>query len=201
MSREMDALDLVIWYESQPDCSTWKSDSDIAIALGWFRGGQPVYASSNFSVAKQRARGGFGPDGDAGRVRVARQYVDKHNSASEVFAGYSYGTKRNGAGRRYSLLHTPNGTNAPEAVDESTSEQMLRVVQQANQAASEQARDIGNLKEKEQAYVAQGRVECAMCVRDFYRELEFFGKPTMTTLQTARRLGILTEIRGEGSAA
>lgn len=185
-----DAIELVCWFESLPDCGTWDSDEKIAAKLRWFAGG---HRSVHMPSAKARLKGGSGPDGDVARVRRARRYVDMNNE-HQPFLGYSFGTKRNGAGRKFMMLITPNGANAPSAVDEAASEQMGRAVQQTNQAASERARMIHKLNEHEQAYIKANELAKAFLMHDAAKELQTFGQLSMTTLQTARQLGVLGQI-------
>lgn len=185
-----DAVDLVCWYEDQPDLGTYKSDGDIAIALGWFLGG---HRPANMASARARAKGGWGPPGDAARVRRARHYVDRNNE-HQPFVGYSFGTKRNGAGRKFSLLRTPTSTHAEEAVDEAVSEQMGRAVQLAKQAASERQRMVGRLQLLEEEYVQSSRIDAAFAIHDAVRDLQTNGEITGPTLLKAARLGLLAAL-------
>lgn len=192
-----DAIEVVCWYESQPDCGTYKSDAQVAERLGWFVGGitKPKFHPGRRAMDK---RVGL-PKGDAARVRRARRFVDQHNR-HQPFLGYSFGTRRNGASRTFSMLITPNGVNAPAAVDEAASEQMGRAVQAANQAAAERSRVIDKLNELESSFITDGKFEHAFCVHDAASQLHEFGTIRMLTLQEARRLGILAVTGAEGIA-
>lgn len=183
-----DAIELVCWYESQPDCGTYKTDAQIAERLGWFMGGitKPKYHPGRNSLDRSSGL----PKSDMARVRRARRFVDQHNK-TQPFLGYSFGTRRNGTGRTFSMLITPNGVNAPEAVDEAASEQMGRAVQQANQAAAERARMIDKFAELEESFVREQKFDHAFCVHDAANQLREFGTIRMLTIQEARRLGIL----------
>lgn len=186
-----DAVELVCWYEAQPDCGTYAKDEAIATHLGWLLGGW----SQPKDNGKALRRGGDTSRGDAARVRRARRFVDKNNG-QQPFIGYAFGTKRNGGGMRFSMLVTPRMASAVQAHDESVSEALGRSVQQANQAASERARNIAKLGEQEQAYIAAGEYEKALVVHDCVKELQTFGNITMATLSAAREHGILVGAGG-----
>ncbi len=182
MSVLEDSLDLVVWFETQPDCGTYKKDGEIAVALNWTVRSMPV-------DTPRRNRDSFG---DGARVRRARRYVDR--GSDQMFSGYAFGTKRNGAGPRFIMLYTPQKGNAPEAIQESTSEQMGRAVQATQQHHAEIDRMIRKLEEDEQHYVELHQMDRAFCVHDAISELRTFGHLTMGTLRNARKLGILRSI-------
>lgn len=188
-----DAVELVVWYESQPDCGTYKSDSKIAERLGWVIGGM---TAPKRLAASSSSKSGLQPKGDAGRVRRARRFVDQHNDR-QPFLGYAFGTKTNGAGVKFSMLITPRMGNAIDAMQESSSEQMRRAVQQTEQAAAERARMIAKFNEDEAAYITAGKFEHALVIHDAAKELQMFGQLTMATLQQARHLGILSRFGAE----
>lgn len=182
-----DAVELVCWYEKQPDCGTYAKDEAIATHLGWLIGG--YYQPKSGALR----RGGDQSRGDAARVRKARRYVDRHNQ-HQPFVGYAFGTKRNGGGMRFSMLATPRMGSAIAAHDESVSEAIGRTVQQSNQAAAERARNIAKLGEQEQSYLKAGEYEKALVVHDCVKELQTFGSITMETLSAAREKGILVSV-------
>jgi hypothetical protein len=192
MSLLDDAVELVCWFESLPDCGTYHSDERIAARLGWFNGGASL---GPITSARRRVGGGSLPSGDAARVRRARRYVDQNNG-QQPFLGYSFGTKRNGSGVKFMMLITPKMRNSGEAADEAASEQMGRAVQQASQATSERARMIHKLNEQESAYIKDSKFDRALVLHDAAKELQTTGQITMSTLRAARELGILREVGG-----
>ncbi len=183
-----DALELVVWFENQPDCSSYKKDAEIAVDLGWFVRSMPL-------GVPRRDRGNFG---EAARVRRAKRKVDKDGRDGDcLFAGYSFGTKRNGSGVRYTMLHTPKSKHHPDALNEATSEQFGRANQAAEQHKAEVARMTYRLQELEEVYIQAHQTDRAFCVHDAINDLRTFGSIRLDTLKDARRLGIFQRLTGD----
>lgn len=184
MSSIEDAVALVVWYEQLPQHGTYKQDAEIAATLGWFKGGW------------QNRVGG---EGDAGRVRKTRRYVDKHGvEARSPLNGYRFGTRRNGSGRGYSHLITPREASATEALDRAAREQVVRDIQSFNQHSAEVDRAAKHYLGLKDKYFAAGQIEHVLCCHDLARDLETLGYLRMATIESAMTLGILQEDEANG---
>lgn len=180
-----DMLEVVVWFETQPDCSTYKADGEVAAAMGWTVRSMPL-------GVPRRDRGNFG---DAARVRRAKRAVDRAGRDGDpMFVGYSFGTKRNGSGVRYSMLQTPKNTPPVDAANEATSEQFGRAAQAASQRAAENARIIYRLEELKSGYIKQHQNDRAFCIHDAVTDMRTFGSIRLDTLKQARALGIFSQL-------
>lgn len=182
-----DALELVIWFETQTDCSTYKVDGEVGAAIGWTVRSMPL-------GVPRRDRGNFG---DAARVRRTKRYIDRQGRAGDpMFAGYSFGTKRNGSGLRYTMLNTPKTKHHGDALNEAASEQIGRAVQQAAQRSMEIDRIVYRLQEMKNSYADAHQMDRAFCVHDAITDLQNFGSVRLETLKKARSLAIFTALAG-----
>lgn len=188
MSRrvEEDALELVVWYESRPGHQTTYKDKRIAAELGWLKGGDR---------AGRYTKGEAVERGDAGRVRAARRWVDnsaKHYAGDhqvDLFDGYTFGTKQNGAGVRTSTLIKRGAQNADE-LSLGVGEQIGRALQADQQYGSEMERMIFAFTEAKQRYMALAEYEKAFAVDHCIRDLEQKGRIEYATAQEATKAGI-----------
>ncbi len=178
-----DGYALCIWYERMPDQGTWFKDSQIAIELGWWRGGKnaPNVKTNNPTRSQLRDQA------DPGRVSRTRGHVDRE---ARLFKGYWFGVKRNGSGPRWSHLNTPETSGADDATDGATAEQFGRLRQAEQQHGVEQERTIGKLGALEETYIKAGKIDHAMCVHDAIRDLLNTGRIHPSTIAQAIKLGI-----------
>lgn len=178
-----DGLELCAWYEKMPDQGTWFSDSRIAVEVGWWIGDrQPTFKTNNPSQSEINKKG------DQSRVRRTRRHVDRND---DLFAGYYYGTKRNGSGPRWSHLNTPyNSRHADTALDAAVSEQFGRARQLEAMKHVEVEREIGHFEVAKEKYTSEGKVDHAFVCHDAIRDLTELGHLTEATVRAAAKLGI-----------
>lgn len=186
----MDAVEIVYWYETQPEGATFKTDGEIAVSLGWFKGGRQLQPVTEWHERKRQ-----GPDGDIARVRKARRYVDRNNSAGQVFYGYSFGTYPNGRGSYIKMIMSPRIDPASDQFNLAAGTQIFRIVQMANQGAAERARQIGQLEALEERYRLASMDAQRIHIHDMAIELRDKHRLDMATLQKAYQLGILDDLK------
>ncbi len=183
------SLDLVCWYESRPtvpraptsDNGTWHKDAGIARELHWWKGGKQ-YPQGNPTTKSQQLK-----QADAALVRRARRYVDRNNN---LFSGYSFGTKRNGSGPRWSHLSTPTSDSSETATDAAAAEQFARLSQMEQQHGVELERDIDKIEALQETYTAAVEIDKAICLHDAVVDIRATGRISPATVSEARRLGI-----------
>lgn len=183
---QWDAWTLATWYIDQPEQATTKTDGEIAVTIGWFRGGREL--TSRVSGWREMKR--LGPNGDVTRVRHARRHVDRHNGPGELFSGYSFGTTPNGKGTYVRMLYTPGDSPAMAHLTGAAGAHFKRSVQASNQHCQEMARQIVSHQESSQRFFKLGMNDHGLLFHDASKELELFGRITEPTKAEAQRLGV-----------
>ncbi len=173
------AIEMILWYESRPNSSgTWFNDRKIGHALGWFRGGRGRPQGNPETLSQELAQV------DVAMVRNIRRYIDRE------IDGYYFGTKRNGAGVRWSHLNSKDKGDPETATDAAAAEQFARLSQMEQQHGVEMERDIGKIEALQENYVTAGEVDKAFTLHDAVRDIKNTGRISPATVSEARRLGI-----------
>jgi hypothetical protein len=184
LQQELDAIELVNWYEKQAHTSTLLNDNEIALQLTWTRGG------GQRGRENQKGKAAIDPYGDAARVRRARRHVDHDKTG--LFAEYWFGTRMNGGGRSLSRLHVRDSDADQNGVVQHCVEEIARLNQMVKQHESERERRIlptvreltGKLQQ-DQAPVSQ-----ILAMHDVMRDIEGLGRITPATQWALIKAGI-----------
>lgn len=183
-SRRLDdAIELVAWYERLNHCATTLNDNQIALELGWTRGGARQGTERKGKEAPKFY-------GDAGRVRAARRYVD--HDTSGLFEGINFGSRENGGGRSLSRLHRRYGNEDLAGTRVHAAAEVGRALQMIQQHESERdrrilptLRELADKLKTDEAPLAE-----VLAMHDVIRDMEMFGRIQGATQWALIKAGI-----------
>lgn len=179
---QQDALELVDWFEKQPDRSTMMKDSEIAERLGWFVGGHKRSSVSGNAHGKKE------PQGNAARVRTARRLVDRDDEG--LFADHVFGTRRLGGGvhiTRLSVRGTPD--DATDLDSQTVAGTTLQTIRKQGQ---EIARQIAKWDALKAEHKKAGNIEKAIACSHASDDLGSMGRLSTATEIKLVEAGLLS---------
>jgi hypothetical protein len=136
------ALELVIWYQKQPNYTTMKTDAEIAAALDWYMTRRERQALGPIAIAMYPK--GVKPV-HFRRVRDIRRFIDRDETD---WAGYNFGTRKNGRGGSISTLTCPEMTEAPFDAMQADAIHVVGQVQREIQRAKQMQAELDRIAAK-----------------------------------------------------